>query len=259
MKALDCLNEIQSRYVNSGEIDWEALLEHGYRRFLDRDSVVLDVGGHEGRHTEIFVNTIGCAAVRVFEPLPALHRKLQSRFAGVAAVDVLPYALGAECGSREFVHNTSVPSESGLKERIYNDPEGARTERIRVEVRTLDSLDLNADRVDFIKIDTEGGECDIIKGARRSIDEFRPVLSVEYGHAGYSAYGYSWRSLYDLTEEMDYCLFDLLGNRIESIDEWRACVDKYYWDFYAVAREQAEAFASRLARLVDEIPACVVR
>ena len=44
MKALDCLNEIQSRYVNSGEIDWEALLEYGYRRFLDRDSVVLDVG-----------------------------------------------------------------------------------------------------------------------------------------------------------------------------------------------------------------------
>lgn len=256
MKALDCLNEMQKRYVNS-EIDWEAVLEFGYRRFLDRDSVVFDIGGHEGRHTDVFVHTIGCAAVRVFEPLPALHRKLQSRFADVATVEVLPYALGAECGSREFVHNTTTPSESGLQERIYNDPEGARTERIHVEVRTLDSLDLDTNRVDFIKIDTEGGECDIIRGARRSIAEYRPVLSLEYGHAGYSVYGYSWRSLYDLADEMDYCLFDLLGNRIESIDEWRACVDKYYWDFYAVAREQAEAFADLLSGLVDTIPACV--
>jgi len=256
MKALDCINQLKTQYKNT-DIDWELLLEHGYRLFLDGGSTVIDVGAHSGRHSDVFIDDIGCRRVFVFEPLPDQCVRLRERYRGRPEVEVLQYALSSEPGVSGFVLNLSAPEESGLRERRYNDPEGKQLETIRVQVSTLDELDLGLEALDYIKIDTEGAEVDIITGGLESIRKFRPILSIEYGELSYAAYGKERTTLYDLMMGLDYHLFDLLGNRISSAEEWDQCVDNFYWDFYGVPAERSGHFADLLGdRILREVPFC---
>jgi hypothetical protein len=111
--------------------------------------------------------------------------------------------------------------------------------------------------LDYIKIDTEGAEVDIITGGLASIRKFRPILSIEYGEAGYAAYGKQRTTLYDLMTGLDYRLFDLLGNEIPCAEEWDQCVDNFYWDFYAVPAERSGQFADLLGdRILRAVPFC---
>jgi FkbM family methyltransferase len=257
MKPVEYINELKKHYANT-DIDWELILENGYRLFLDPSSVVIDIGGHAGRHTAIFVNQIGCKRILVFEPLPHQFAFLCDRYQAQPGVEIFNLALGAEAGRVDFVFNLNSPEESGLRERYYNDPEGKNLEILTVEAATLDGLDLGLERLDYVKIDTEGGEVDILLGASQTIHRHRPILSVEYGLAGYGAYGKTRSTLYELATEMSYGIFDLFGHPIATAEDWDECADNYYWDFYLVPDEGAGSFSERLAgRIFESVPNCL--
>jgi len=258
MNPLDYINELKKHYINT-DIDWEMILEHGYRLFLDVESTVIDIGGHAGRHTDVFVNEIGCARVLVFEPLPHHFQGLRERYQDRREVEVFDFALGEETGTSDFVFNAGSPEESGLKERVYNDPESRCVESLRVPRAMLDGWIAKLDRLDYVKIDTEGGEVDIIRGGRKIIGRFRPILSIEYGAAGYEAYGHSQDTLFDLLADLDYRLFDLFGHALATREDWRACSDNYYWDFYGVPNEAATSFSQRLSGVLERVPGCLMR
>jgi len=258
MKPLDYIDELKKQYVNT-DIDWEMVLEHGYRLFLDSESTVIDIGGHAGRHTDVFVDQIGCARVLVFEPLPHQFEWLRERYRQHRQVEVFECALGEQTGTSDFVFNRSSPAESGLRERVYNDPDNREVETLRVARAKLDAWTPKLDRLDYVKIDTEGGEVDIIRGGREMIGRFRPVLSIEYGAASYQVYGHTQDTLFDLMAELGYGLFDLFGHALATREDWRACSDNYYWDFYGVPLEAADSFTQRLSGIWKSLPDFAIR
>jgi hypothetical protein len=79
------------------------------------------------------------------------------------------------------------------------------------------------DQVDFIKIDAEGGELDILKGATNPVRRDAPIISAEYVPGGYDAYGYEPEMLFEWVAA-DYAVFDLFGRRFTDLAEWRASV-----------------------------------
>jgi hypothetical protein len=101
-------------------------------------------------------------------------------------------------------------------------------------VQSLDRLQLRLGHLDYVKIDTEGGEIDILLGAQETLHEFRPIVSVEYGASSYTAYGKTRSSLFELAGDMGYVLFDLFGHAITTAEDWDECADNFYWDFYMV-------------------------
>ncbi len=123
VRPIDFINQLKTLYTNT-DIDWELLLERGYREFLSPDSAVLDVGGHAGRHAEIFIDEIGCQHVAIFEPLPQQFAALKKRYEGRSNVHLYQLALSSKSGESSFVFNMNAPEESGLRERVYNDPSG---------------------------------------------------------------------------------------------------------------------------------------
>lgn len=258
MLPLDVIDRLEDAGEKNTNFDWERLLEIGYRRFLTRDSVVIDIGGHAGRHAAVFIEEIGCRRVMIFEPLPAQREYLRTRFEAQPDVRILPYALSASNGTAEFVVNEAAPEESGLKERIYNDPAAKRLSRITVETSRLDDLTADLPAVDYIKIDTEGAEVDIIRGAEMLLARCKPILSIEYGQPGYSVYGYTRWTLFDLLESMDYVLLDLFGNPFDR-EQWDNVIDRFYWDFYAAPVERVDAFRAKLGSAVyDSLERCRV-
>jgi FkbM family methyltransferase len=253
---LDVIIEFETTSASPLEYDWEMVLENGYRQFLDSGSTGLDVGEHVGRHAAIFIYGIHCDQIRIFEPLPEQNKFLSSHFSANENVKVFPFALASVNGETEFVINHKSPEESGIKERIYNDPALKELEKTIVPMRRLDDLNLDVQRIDYIKVDAEGGEIDIIKGAKHILKKFKPILSVEYGLSSYTAYGYSRTTLFELFESLDYTLCDLFGNSFDA-EQWDNVVDRFYWDYYAVANEHLPTFQRKMGtKVFDELESC---
>lgn len=246
MLPLDIIILFEQRALTPFDFDWECVLERGYRRFLTPHSRVLDVGGHAGRHAQIFIDDIGCQQVQIFEPLPDQRAHLEHRFAARPGVRIFPYALSDSERQADFVVNRAAPEESGLRERLYNDPNGKRLETIPVQVTTLDTLRPTlGETVDYIKIDAEGAEIDILRGAEQLLRQDQPIVSVEYGLSSYTAYGHHRMSLFEIASGLDYCICDLFGNPFDE-EQWDNVVDRFYWDYYLVPRAKSTDFQAQL-------------
>ncbi len=189
--------------------DYEQLLEEFYRTLLKPGDVAIDAGAHVGRHTVPIARAVAPGGqVFAFEPLPSARTQLEQAVAGNAAVTVQPFALADREGEDEFVVAVDLPAYSGLKTRIYDGP--TRLERIRVEVRMLDRLFANADRLDYIKIDAEGGELGILRGAAALLERFAPVVTFEFGANSLGSYGITVEDMAAFWADRPYAIFDIL-------------------------------------------------
>ncbi len=247
---VEFLKRVEAKYRNI-DIDWEGLLEANYLTLLEGvpELGVLDIGGHAGRHSRVIQERLGPSSLMIFEPLPEQWRQLRDLFADNSNVSVRNLALSKAPGQSVFFVKRGALEESGLRQRsFYNDGGTSDVNQIQVQVEALDHLEIPF-KVDFIKIDTEGGEIDILQGGRKLLKRDAPIVSVEYGPGGYDAYGYKPETLYELAAEMGYTLFDLFGNRFTSLDEWRACVARFYWDFLLIPTVRIDGLADRLAAI----------
>jgi FkbM family methyltransferase len=223
--------------------DYEAILEAGYRRLISPGETVIDVGAHTGRHTRVFAELVGPSGrVLAFEPIPEIGALIETP----PQVTVFPFALSDQNGTASFVHATGTPQESGLRERIYNQPHEAKPRTITVKVRRLDEVAAPYDHVSFIKIDIEGAEIACLNGARETIERHRPFISVEYGALAYVPYGNTKQTLYGLASDLNYRLGDMFGALCTSAEEWEYICDRSYWDFFMIPHEQVSDWHRRL-------------
>jgi FkbM family methyltransferase len=222
--------------------DYEKLLTQSYHRFLwvipSQDIVIIDIGAHAGQHLEHFVRFAGSdGRVIAFEPLPDLAAALKARFRQ-PNVEVREIALGPEAGFAQFQRNRDIPGESGIRQRKSQVP--VIFEPVHVTVDTLDRQTADLERLTYLKIDVEGGEIDCLLGARNTLRRLRPFISVEYGAPGYTVYGHTASTLFELAQDLDYVPSDLFGNLIETASDWISICDLSYWDYFLVPAERAD-------------------
>ena len=82
----------------------------------------------------------------------------------------------------------SNPAYSGLVKRRYDRPH-ERDTTIVVQQDLLDNIVPDDIRIDFIKIDVEGGELGVLRGAKRTILRSRPWIVFEHGKGAADCYG----------------------------------------------------------------------
>jgi len=137
--------------------------------------VAIDVGANIGAHTVIMSRAVGSnGSVIAFEPQRIVFQTLCANLALNVLNNVHTFhaAAAAEAGNIVVPHidySTSWNS-GGLELGQHENGES-------VKARTLDSLPL--DQCHFIKIDAEGMENEVLKGAGKILSRFRPVLYVE--------------------------------------------------------------------------------
>ena len=232
--------------------DWEATLERTYSALLQPGAFVVDVGGHSGRHTRVFCGKVQAKKVWVFEPLPQQAAFLEQHFAQ-QPVQVHRVALSSTTGTAQFVFNQQAPEESGLRRRQYNNEELAQPVTLSVQCERLDDQ-AQIHRCDFIKIDVEGAELDVLQGGRQFLARHRPLVSIEYGYPAYSVYGREPGDLFDKAQEIGYVVTDLLGQPFLSRSDWLLAVDRYYWDYLLVPQERAAQVWQQLLQFAEPVP-----
>jgi FkbM family methyltransferase len=236
-----------ARLVRRGLLafDYELMLEDTYRSFLRQGDFVVDVGAHSGRHLFNFAQLVGSfGGVAGFEPIPDKFTYLNERARDLGFTNLKLYNLALTNfeGTSSFIHAVGTPEESGLKARAFNAPERAQPTTIEVKVSTLDTVLGDIERLDYIKIDIEGGELDCLAGASCLIGKFRPFISVEFGRPGYSAYGKTPYDLLRYTHALDYHIFDIFCIEYVTDQDFIENVDGFFWDFFLVPNEKRPLF-----------------
>jgi FkbM family methyltransferase len=156
------------------------------RRVLTSDANGVDIGAHVGDFlTELVRIAPGGKHVAV-EPIPPMADRLRAAFPQVA---VHAAALSDSPGTTTFQWVRSNPAFSGLVRRDDLST-SEHIEPIKVRVECLDDLIPAGARVDLIKIDVEGGEVNVLRGASRVLRENRPWVIFEHGSAC-RVYGYT--------------------------------------------------------------------
>ncbi len=202
------------------------------KKCLKSASNCIDVGCHKGQLLEEMINLAPSGEHFAFEPLPHLFQDLQHRFGEQATI--LPYALSSQSGSASFQFVKEMPAYSGLRQRSY-DGKSPKVEEIKVEKRTLDSVVPSSYQVDFMKIDVEGAEMDVLLGAPTLIDRSQPIILFECGIGAIDHYGYNARKVFDTLRALDLS--------VNTLDQWINHLEPLkYEDFSQLYETQAEYY-----------------
>jgi FkbM family methyltransferase len=182
-------------------------------------SVCLDVGAAAGLYSFVLSRLAGPTGhVHSIEPLqdphPVWRRVLGIN--GLKNVSQYSLALDAEPGkgvmSVPYSKHAPVSGRSFLTGRssgLGPNVEFVRHEEVPVAVDTMDALIARKgiSRLDFIKIDVEGGELHVLHGGERTIKELRPALLVEIEARHTDRYQYAPEDIVDWLTQRDYAMY----------------------------------------------------
>jgi FkbM family methyltransferase len=150
-------------------------------RIVQPDSNCVDIGCHIGSTLSQLLQLAPRGSHTAFEPIPNKAQWLRRRF---PEVEVLEVALAEQAGEATFYVNTKLTGWSGLQRH----GEDAEHEALNVRTARLDEL-LGERRVDFIKLDVEGGELGVLKGATGVLERWRPRILFECTGSSLDAHG----------------------------------------------------------------------
>ncbi len=181
------------------------------------DSVVVDVGAYIGLYTIAVARRMGPSGkVIAFEPdadsFAALKAHVQlNRISG--QVELIQAAAGAE--------NGTAPFEAGKHSMSRITGKQAHDVRMVRAVR-LDSV-LAGKRVDILKIDVEGFEEQVLRGASGILESpgrAPHTIFIEVHPYAWEELGVTSESLLKLLESSGYKVFDLRGRAVTAITEY---------------------------------------
>jgi FkbM family methyltransferase len=206
-RAVALKRALEPSHTTQDRRDHEALATI-FATALAPDANCVDVGAHSGDVLDDITRIAPDGHHIGFEPLPELAEQLQKRHPDVCVRTV---ALSDTTGSATFAHVLDRPGWSGFKARPTPDGADARVQTIEVVTERLDDA-LPVDYVPaLIKIDVEGAELQVLRGARQTLGRHRPLVVFEHGLGSADHYGTRPEDVHDLFTQVGYRVFDLQG------------------------------------------------
>lgn len=135
--------------------------------------LIFDIGANVGDKTAIFRKI--CDRVISVEPTPSLVRLLQQRFAGCKNVVVVDKAVGATRGPAQLRLTGGFGGCNTMAQKNFAGPPPASTNTVEVIMATLGDLIGEFGQPDYVKIDVEGLESDVLRGFAEPV----PLVSFE--------------------------------------------------------------------------------
>ncbi len=184
---------------------------------LPRDAIVFDVGANIGLVALAVARHIPQGHLYCFEPSPHPQRCLARTIADNALaqrITLCNMAVSHTVGEQEFsVHDPKDASGDGLRDT----GRAGAARPIRVPVTTLDTYVAAQEikQLDLLKIDTEGAELDVLRGATSTIRRFRPRIIFEAWPANVAAYGIDIKEVFAFLQEQGYRVMTLAREELD--------------------------------------------
>ncbi len=183
-----------------------------YLRLVRKEMCVFDVGANNGYFTLLYSDLVGRhGRVHAFEPVPRSADQLRARMANDAAYDnvALNQVAVADVSGLELrigIPNGDLGQASLVDHAEGSWRKGADIEYVQCRTITLDDYVARHDvkKVDFIKIDVEGAELSVLKGAEGILRAHRPIIHLEYFVEWTKGFGYSLKDLVSSLQAIGY-------------------------------------------------------
>jgi FkbM family methyltransferase len=171
------------------------------KRALRKDSNCIDVGCHKGDILREMIKIAPDGVHYAFEPLPDIYQHLVNSYPASShpTLNLHRLALSDVVGETSFQYVVSAPAYSGFKSRRYDHQEDI--EQIKVRTDLLDNVVPSGLPIHFVKIDVEGAELLVLKGAVKTLRRNKPAIVFEHGLGGSNYYGTTPEEIYDLLTE----------------------------------------------------------
>jgi FkbM family methyltransferase len=151
---------------------WEKNVLELYKKYLNKSSVVLDIGSNLGCHTVPL--SLLCKKVYAFEPQKKIYELLSKTITDNEITNVELFnniVSDGKCESLEFLNtDCGRASVAVYRPRLS----GVITTEKCI---TIDSLNLQ--QCDLMKIDVEGGEWAVLNGAHLTLTKYMPIIILE--------------------------------------------------------------------------------
>jgi FkbM family methyltransferase len=176
------------------------------KKIVRHGDVIADVGANIGYISLHFAKFSGpTGRVFAFEPMSYLHPvvTLNAHLNDFETISVHPLVVSETSGGRAIVN---IPSGGGGAPLAYFTPSDSGDGEITVRLDEFAS-DAAVNRFDIIKIDVEGGEVNVLKGASALLQspERRPrVLMIEIVDGQLQRFGYRISDVYDILLPLGY-------------------------------------------------------
>lgn len=175
----------QLKYLKLGRDAFDTALLRLAQTYVKRDWVVWDVGANVGVFTFAAAGVAAGVQVLAIEPdiwlAQLLHRSRALGENRSLNVKVLSAAIAQRNGVSEFAiamrgrASNYLPSANGLTQA------GGAREVVEVATLTLDTLLDSFTAPTFLKVDVEGAEILVLRGAHKLLSEVRPMMYIEVG------------------------------------------------------------------------------
>ena len=199
---------------------YEAHVRNCLEALLRPGDVFLDIGAHIGYHAAVGACLVGAAGlVFAFEPDPILYERLVRNVGQFSFVRAVRCAVWESSGKFTFEQSSSAGESGWGTLTVVRD--FRKGQHVTVDAVALDDW---CDKylsvgVRAIKIDAEGSEVGILKGARNLLRRLRPAIVLEMNEILLRQGGTSSAELRDHLLRLDYDLFGLRWPWLERLAE----------------------------------------
>ncbi|MBX2898805.1 MAG: FkbM family methyltransferase [Cyclobacteriaceae bacterium] len=156
--------------ANSPDDSGEAQLLTELAEELPREPVIFDVGANTGQYTRLLLKKLSSLKpiIYLFEPDPDAYAKLVNQFGDNKMIRLNNFALGEQIGIMQLYSY----NKKGVEASLIKSHGAGQIER-SVKVETIDNFCKYSgiEKIHFIKIDTEGYEISVIRGAIKMLDD----------------------------------------------------------------------------------------
>lgn len=188
-------------------------------------TIIFDVGAHKGEWTDICLKYNPNSQFYLFEPASNLSGHLIQKYKEKNNIAVFQMGLSNRDGSL-ILYNPGSPLGGYYFRSGCHDLSTTES----VPVMTLDSFaeTQSIDHIDLLKIDTEGAEFDILKGASRLLaSKSIKVIQFEYGGT-YRDAKITLKEVYDFLVSFGYKILRLESQKIAPVDLWNPLFESYF-------------------------------
>lgn len=206
------------------------------QQLVPDSQVVFDVGA---RNDDYLTQLNPDCQFHLFEPIPASFSALQERIAGRANIHANPVALGRETGQTQI-----FPDTESLTKRAHGTAAPITIEMIRLDDYCRQQ---SIDRIDFLKIDTEGYELEVLHGGAEIVQNGTAAVQFEYGGTYLDA-GITLEMVFDFFGP-DWYFYRVCPEHLRPIPRYTSRLEDYHYSNYVASRTELVVETNPLMRL----------